>query len=112
MVDLENWFYLFRFFESRKALRFYGGQKGVRSGSPIFSLLTIVLWLIVFGVANIVVTANSLTLVFQDISEVSNVKIAFFIGNIGLNIISLVILLISVFYGIENIIFIQFLVRL
>ena len=84
----------------------------MRSGSPIFSLLTIVLWLIVFGVANIVVTANSLTLVFQDISEVSNVKIAFFIVNIGLNIISLVILLISVFYGIENIIFIQFLIMM
>ena len=58
------------------------------------------------------VSKDSLTLVFQDIREVSNVTIAFFIGNIGLNIISLVIILISVFFGIGKIIIIQFLVML
>ena len=112
MVDTDRWFDIFRFFESRKALRFYGGRKGVDKASPILSLLTLTLWLIVFGLANVVVSKDSLTLVFQDIREVSNVTIAFFIGNVGLNIISLVIILISVFFGIGKIIIIQFLVML
>lgn len=108
MADSDKWFEIFRFFESRKALRFYGGKKTSDRRGPTLSLLTLILWLIVFGLANVVVKEDSLTFVFQDISQVSNLKIAYFLGNVSLNVLSLIIILISVFFGIGKIIIIQF----
>lgn len=108
MIDHDKWFEIFRFFESRKALRFYGGKKGGSKNSPALSLATLLLWIIVFGLANIVVKENSLTFVFQDISSVSDLKVAYFLGNVSLNVLSLLVIIISVLYGIGKIIVIQF----
>ena len=115
LLSRENedaWFELYRFFESRKALRLYGGKRGVDRRTPVMSIGTVVLWILAFGLTNVELTKNSLTFEFADLSVTEPISISLYIGSISLNIISLIIIMISVMWGVSKIIPIQFVIML